>query len=744
MIPTQATETGGVSLRTIGVTSSDARALRDGEHYEPHRILGAHPFKKGRRKGVMIRAFHPDAKKAVCILEDNGEQFAMDSAQGGLFACFLPDAAPGLVYRIRFFFSNGSTFERIDPYRFLPTIGEQDLHYFNEGTHRELWSILGAHPRRCDGVDGVAFAVWAPNAKRVSVVGDFCGWDGRLYPMRSLGSSGVFELFIPGVPAGSFYKFELVSQSGRLQLRADPFAFECELRPSTASRVHSSSYVWNDASWLESRRHKDLFKSPLAIYEVHLSSWARVPEDGDRFLSYREVTPRLIEHAKKYGFTHLELMAIAEYPFDGSWGYQVTGYYAPTSRYGSPDDFRFLVDECHKHGIGVLIDWVPAHFPRDDFALAHFDGTCLFEYEDPRLGQHPDWGTMVFNYGRREVRNFLVANALFWLKEYHLDGLRVDAVSSMLYRDYSRPEGEWLPNHYGGRENLEAISFFQEVNSIIRNDFPGCITVAEESTSWGGVTNDTQYGGLGFSFKWNMGWMHDTLEYFKRDPIYRKHHQNELTFAQIYEYSECFIMPLSHDEVVHGKCSLYNKMPGDPWQKLANLRLLLAYQYFRPGKKLLFMGTELAPYDEWDYQHSLDWHLLNDPKRKAFSHFLETMGKFYLASPCLWQRDHDSRATQWIDTSDEQQSVVSFMRRSDSGFVVVVLNLTPTPRDRYLIGMPAAGKYQMTFCTDWREFGGSGYESETVATTQAIAMHGQAQSIEINLPPLCAMVLEPR
>ncbi|HEY4131844.1 MAG TPA: 1,4-alpha-glucan branching protein GlgB, partial [Gemmatimonadaceae bacterium] len=502
----------------------------------------------------------------------------------------------------RFYYPDGAVWERVDPYRFLPTLGDVDLHLFNEGTHRQLWKKLGAHVRTMDGVNGVAFAVWAPNARRVSVIGDFCGWDGRVFPMRSLGSSGVWELFIPEIGPGSLYKFELLTRDGSLRVKTDPFAFKMEQFPGDASIVELEElYRWRDDGWMRGRTTRDPVRSPLSIYEVHLGSWARVPEEGSRLLTYREIAPRLVEHVQKLGFTHVELLPVMEHPFYGSWGYQVSGYFAPTSRYGTPDDLRYFVDLLHENGIGVILDWVPAHFPKDDFALRRFDGTALYEHEDPRLGEHPDWGTLIFNYGRAEVRNFLIANALYWLDEFHVDGLRVDAVASMLYRDYSRKAGQWLPNKHGGRENLEAIDFLRQFNETVQTEVRGAMTIAEESTAWPGVTTPIRDGGLGFTFKWNMGWMHDTLTYFSLDPVHRRFHQDQLTFAMLYEYSERFIMPLSHDEVVHLKGSLLAKMSGDEWQKLANLRVLLAYMFTRPGKKLMFMGTELGPWSEWSH-----------------------------------------------------------------------------------------------------------------------------------------------
>jgi 1,4-alpha-glucan branching enzyme len=693
--------------------------------------------------GVMVRAFHPDAIGAECILGNSPSEVMRRVSPGGVFAVFIPGAAMPLDYRLRFWFSSGETWERDDPYRFLPTIGEMDMHLFNEGTHRRLWECLGAHPRSVDGVDGVAFAVWAPSAGRVSVIGDFCSWDGRLFPMRSMGSSGIWELFVPGLGPGELYKYEIRTQESMIRPKADPFAQAMELPPGSASRVTQTTYSWSDAAWMDTRAQRDPLREPMAVYEVHLGSWARVPEEGFRPLSYREIAPKLVEHVQRLGFTHIELLPVAEHPFTGSWGYQVSAYFAPTSRYGTPDDFRFFVDYCHRNGIGVILDWVPAHFPKDDFALRRFDGTALYEHEDPRLAEHPDWGTLIFNYGRNEVRNFLVANALYWLDEFHIDGLRVDAVASMLYLDYSRTEGEWLPNRYGGRENLEALDFIRYLNEVVHHEHPGAMTIAEESTAWGGVSRPTYDGGLGFTFKWNMGWMHDTLTYFRKDPIHRRFHHDDLTFAMLYEYTENFVNPLSHDEVVHGKGSLLDKMPGDVWQKFANLRLLLTYQFTRPGKKLLFMGTEIAPWSEWYHETSLDWHLLADPMRAGFSRFLSELVHLYREHPCFWRWDPDPRGFYWLDCTDRDSSVVSYVRQDGERHVVVVLNLTPVPRCDYRVGVPAWGRYVRRFSSDDRAFGGSEFETLGSVETEPVPYHGLDQSVRLNLPPLGALLLEP-
>jgi 1,4-alpha-glucan branching enzyme len=728
---------------SVAPASAAARRLVAGTHTSPHDLLGAHPATVGAVAGAVVRAFHPDAV-AVEVVQPDGSATTLVPHGDGLFGAFFPGLGVPCRYRLRFHFADGTRWERDDPYRFLPTLGELDLHLFAEGTHRRLWQHLGAHPRRVDDTTGVAFAVWAPNARRVSVVGDFCGWDGRLFPMRQLGGSGVFELFVPDLQPGALYKYEILTPQSSLRLKTDPFAAAMERQPGTASRVvAASTYAWGDGPWMQARRRRDPTREPMTTYEAHLGSWARVPEEGNRSLTFREIAPRLAAHARALGFTHLELLPIMEHPFEGSWGYQVTGYYAPAARLGTPDDFRFFVDTCHREGLGVILDWVPAHFPRDDYALRRFDGTALYEHDDPRRGEHPDWGTLIFNYGRREVANFLIANALYWLDEFHVDGLRIDAVASMLYLDYSRPEGEWLPNPQGGRENLEAVAFLRALNDTIAAEQPGCFTIAEESTAWPGVTHPTSDGGLGFALKWNMGWMHDTLGYFAHEPVHRRFHHDELTFAMLYEHRERFVNPLSHDEVVHGKRSLLEKMPGDEWQKLANLRLLLTYQYTRPGKQLLFMGTELAPHDEWNHDVSLDWHLAEDPSRRGLARFLSALGALYQARPCFWRSDPDPATFAWIDCTDRDSSIVSYQRRDGDAHVVVVLNLTPVPRDAYRIGMPARGPYAVRLCSDAPEFGGSGTSFPTVVATEPVPWHGLAQSAVLRLPPLGAVILEP-
>ncbi len=604
--------------------------------------------------------------------------------------------------------------------------------------HHRQFEVMGAHANE----RGTQFTVWAPNAPAVEVMGAFNDWQHA--PLRRLDDgSGRWSGFVDGARPGQFYKYRIQNQWGHWMDKADPYAFRMELAPGTASQIWDLGHEWGDSEWMRTRRQRQSHDAPMAIYEVHLGSWARVPEAGGRSLGYREIAPRLTEHVKRLGYTHVELLPVMEHPFYGSWGYQVTGYFAPSSRYGTPDDLRYLIDTLHQAGIGVYLDWVPAHFPKDDFALRRFDGTALYEHEDPRLGEHPDWGTLIFNYGRAEVRNFLVANALYWLKEFHVDGLRVDAVASMLYLDYSRNHGEWVPNRHGGRENLEAIDFLREMNEVICAEAPGCVTIAEDSTAWPGVTRSIKEGGLGFTFKWNMGWMHDTLEYFSQDPLYRRFHQDLITFAMVYEHSENFIMPLSHDEMVHLKGSLYGKMPGDHWQKLANLRTLLAYQLTRPGKSLLFMGTELAAPGEWNHDQSVDWHLREEPQRAGFEAYVARLGMLYQRYAAFWQGDSDPRGFEWIDGSDKDNSVLSYVRRAGETHAIVVLNLTPRPHPRYRIGVPERGEYRCVLSSDSSEWGGSGYGGAEVVMADDMPYHGRRYSVELALPPLSALVLVP-
>ncbi len=626
--------------------------------------------------------------------------------------------------------------------------GELDLHLFGEGRHEKLWRVLGAHVRTLDGVAGTTFAVWAPNARAVRVVGDFNQWDGRVNPMRSLGSSGVWELFVPGVEPGVRYKFELVTADGALCLRTDPFAFATETPPATASIVHESTYVWGDQEWMDRRRGADHLQRPLLTYEVHLGSWRRVPQEHNRSLTYRELAVSLVDYVAEMGFTHVELMPVAEHPYGPSWGYQVSGYFAPTARFGSPDDFRFLMDAFHRRGIGVIVDWVPAHFPKDEWALARFDGTALFEHLDPRQGEHPDWGTLVFNLGRNEVRNFLLASALYWVEEMHVDGLRVDAVASMLYLDYSRESGEWLPNMFGGRENLESVAFLQELNTVLHGRHPGVMTIAEESTAWPGVSRPVDTGGLGFGHKWNMGWMHDTLAYFAQDPINRRHHHHQLTFGLLYAFTENFILPLSHDEVVHGKGSMLGKMPGDRWQQFANLRALYAWMWAHPGKKLLFMGDEIAQVAEWGHDRSVEWDCLLASDHTGVQRLVRHLNELVRAEPALWSGDFDQSGFQWVQANDAELSCYAFLRwpcasHPNARPVLCVANLTPVPREHRRVGVPWAGRWEVLVNSDADELAGSGTHVGPVVEATNLAWDGMSHSIEITFPPLAVVWLAP-
>ena len=706
----------------------------------PHDVLGVHPITLDGVDGVVVRAFQPNAASVALVL---GEQrWPMVRDEHGLFALFLSDRTAPMAYRLELTFGDGRVVLRDDPYRFLPTLGEMDLHLFNEGRHLRLWEKLGAHLLEIDGVAGTSFAVWAPNATRVSVIGAFNDWDGRAHQMRCLGVSGVFELFVPGVGAETIYKFEIRSPSGALRVKTDPYAFKMEQGPGHASIVQArDTYDWRDGAWLAQRADADPLREPMLVYEVHLASWMR--GEHNRLLTYRELAPRLAEHVKRMGFTHVELLPVLEHPFGGSWGYQVGGYFAPTSRHGTPDDFRAFVDTMHEAGVGVLLDWVPAHFPKDEWALRRFDGTACYEHEDPRRGDHPEWGTHIFNYARCEVRNFLLANALYWIEEFHIDGLRVDAVASMLYLDYGREAGQWHRNRFGGRENLEAVSFLKQLNHAVHSLHPGVITVAEESTSWPKVTHPISEGGLGFTLKWNMGWMHDTLDYVKVDPFFRKGAHDKLTFAMMYEYSERFMNPLSHDEVVHLKRSLLEKMPGDVWQRFANLRALIGYSITRPGKSLFFMGTELGSHHEWNHDISLEWHLMGDARRQGLMAFMESLGALYRQHSCFWRRDHEPSGFGWIDVSDKEQSVLSYARYDGSSHAMVVLNLTPVPREAYRLGAPAMGTYHVVLNSDATSFGGSGYAVSDTAEAELVPYHGFPQSVTVSLPPLSILVLLP-
>jgi len=706
----------------------------------PHGTLGAHETKGG----VVVRAYRPEAQ-AVRVQQAGGAVEAELKDPSGLWEALLPKAKLPLVYELEVEYPDGSTYTLRDPYAFLPTLGDLDIHLAMEGRHEELYEKLGAHVRDIDGVVGTAFAVWAPNARCVAVVGDFNSWDGRLHPMRSLGSSGIWELFVPGVGEGTKYKFEIRTQEGRLRIKADPLAFHTEVPPDTASVVWRSTHEWADEQWLAERSSSDSLRAPISIYEVHLGSWRRNPLENNRPLSYLELADELGDYVEDLGFTHVELMPVMEHPFAGSWGYQVTGYYAPTSRFGTPDDFRTLVDRLHERGIGVILDWVPAHFPRDDWALALFDGTHLYEHADPRRGAHPDWGTLVFNLGRSEVKNFLLSNALYWVKEHHADGIRVDAVASMLYLDYSRKAGEWVPNEFGGREDLDAVEFLKEMNVALHAREPGVISAAEESTAWPGVSKPTYVGGLGFGFKWNMGWMHDTLTYFQKDPVYRSFHHHTLTFSLMYAFSENFILPLSHDEVVHGKRSLLDKMPGDRWQKFANLRSLYAYMWAHPGKKLLFMGGELGEWEEWNHDGSLHWNLLEYADHQGVQSLVRDLNRTYRATPALWEVDFDPAGFRWLEPNDTANNVVAFARvgESEEKPLVCVLNLSPVPRYDYRLGMPVCCRWREVLNTDATHYGGSGVGNLGGVEAEAVPWHDQPFSALVTLPPLGAVWFVP-
>jgi len=710
------------------------------DHPDPHAVLGAH----ATRGGVVVRAYRPGAESVVALPEDCDPVRLRRVNPAGVFAGRIAGATAPLRFEVEATYPGGRTWTGADAYAFPPSLGELDLHLAAEGRHEELYAKLGAHPRELVGVSGVSFAVWAPNARSISVVGDFDGWDPRLHQMRALGGSGVWELFVPGALPGARYKFEIRLPDGTQRLKVDPLAFAAEVPPKTASVVYAPRHEWEDEAWMERRASADPWHGPMSIYEVHLGSWRLNPIEGNRQLTYEELGEELAAYATDLGFTHVELLPVMEHPFSGSWGYQATGFYAPTARFGSPDEFRVFVDRLHRAGVGVILDWVPAHFPKDDWALARFDGTALYEHADPRRGEHPDWGTLVFNHGRAEVRNFLVADALYWLRECHADGLRVDAVASMLYLDYSRAEGQWLPNVHGGREDLDAIAFVRELNEVVHGRVPGALVIAEESTAWPGVTQPVHAGGLGFGFKWNMGWMNDTLRYFHRDPSHRRFHHEELTFGLMYAFSENYLLPLSHDEVVHGKGSLVAKMPGPPAEQLANLRALYAYMWAHPGKKLLFMGGELAQEREWDADGSVDWHLLERPAHRGVQQLVRDLNRIYRERGALHELDSESDGFRWLELSDAESNVVAFARFSRAGEpLVCACNLSGVARPGYRLALPRGGAWREALNTDAREYGGSGVGNLGAVVAHEAPWRDEAHSAEVTLPPLGVVWLVP-
>ncbi len=727
------------------ITPAELETLVELRHGSPHSLLGLHPLGDG--SGMVGRALVPGAQSVELVPVHEAKLPVMKLARVGdtdLFEGTTRSIQRVYAYDLRVTWADGQVSQGRDPYSFWPTVGDTDLHLFNEGNHRKLYEMLGAQPRILDGVVGTAFAVWAPNASRVSVVGDFNRWDGRCHPMRRLGSSGVWEIFLPGVGVGALYQFEMVDANGLVVVKTDPFGFAFEMPPKHAAVVCDTRRPWNDEAWMRRRRDTQALRGPMSIYELHLGSWKK--KSATESPGYREVAGPLVDYVRRMGFTHVEFMPLAEHAFYPSWGYQVTGFFAPTARYGTPEDLQYLVEVLHDAGIGVLVDWVPAHFPRDDWALARYDGTSLYEHEDPRQGAHQDWGTLIFNFGRHEVRNFLASNALYWCERFHVDGLRVDAVASMLYLDYSRQAGEWIPNKYGGRENLEAVEFLRHVNHLVHTEHPGVVTIAEESTAWPMVSRPPWLGGLGFTLKWNMGWMHDTLGYFQRDPIHRRYHQNDLTFAMLYHHQENFVLPLSHDEVVHGKGSLRRRMPGDDWQGAANLRCLLAYQWFFPGKKLLFMGSEFGQSAEWNANGELDWWLLEaGPYHAGIQRCVADLNAVYQREPALWRGDFDPAGFQWVDCGDHANSVLSFLRRDpETGRpLLILLNLTPNPHSGYRIGLPSGGHWAELFNSDAAIYGGSDVGNPLGVRAEPEPAHGQPFSALFTLPPLSARVFGP-
>ncbi len=718
------------------------------EHHDPFSVLGIHEVELQGRKSVTVRSFLPDAVDAYVVdMEDGEKEYKMYKIHDeGFYEIAYPGREKSFSYMLRTVSQTGKVETFRDSYAFLPYLTSQDVYLFGEGTNHRIYEKLGARVITHQGVGGVHFAAWAPNARRVSVVGTFNNWDGRKHPMRSLGSSGIWEIFIPGLAEGELYKFEIKTHHHYYFLKTDPYALHMELAPGTASVVYNiDKYQWQDSEWIEKKKEINNYEKPMWIYEVHLGSWLRFPDKPDMCLNCREVAQRLVDYVKDMGYTHIEFLPLAEHPYYGSWGYQCSGYFAPTSRYGTPEDFMYLIDQCHLNGIGVILDWVPAHFPKDAYALARFDGSCLYEHADPRRGEHQDWGTLIFNYGRTEVQDFLITNALFWFEKYHIDGLRIDAVASMLYLDYSRKPGEWVPNMYGGKENLDAIAFLRYLNTVVHKYYPGALMIAEESTAWPQVSGPTYMGGLGFGFKWNMGWMNDILSYMSSDPIYRKYKQGTLTFSLMYAFSEKFILPFSHDEVVHMKGSMINKMPGDEWQKFANLRLLYGFMLGHPGKKLLFMGCDMGQWREWNHDFGLDWHVLQNESHKKLNDYVKDLLRLYRSEPALYEVDISYAGFQWIDFHDADRSVIAFYRIAKDGLSVIVFvyNFTPVPWRKYKIGVPYEGYYKEVLNSDSSMYWGSNMGNEGGVTAEKVFCHNQPYSIEIDLPPLGMVVFKP-
>lgn len=728
------------------VTLDEVEKIAQNLHYDPFQILGPHRVEIGRTKKWVIRAWFPDAKKVFVREPESKKEYEMLSVFNiHFFEVVIPGWKKLHNYQFRIIAENDHERFVHDSYFFLPQITDEDLYLFGMGDHHKIYEKLGAHLMTLDGIQGVHFAVWAPNARNVSVVGDFNVWHGGKHQMRVLGGSGIWEVFIPALGIGETYKFEIKDQNGNIYLKADPYAYQAEVRPKTASVVADiNQYAWKDEKWLENRRNTDPLTKPISVYEVHLGSWKRA-EGGSDFLTYEELAHDLVNYVLEMGYTHIELLPIAEHPFDGSWGYQVTGYFAPTSRFGAASKFQYFVDYCHQNGIGVIVDWVPAHFPKDAHGLALFDGSHLYEHADPRMGEHKDWGTLIFNYGRSEVRNFLISNALFWFEKYHIDGIRVDAVASMLYLDYSREQGEWIPNEFGGRENLAAIDFIKKVNELLFSYYPGALCIAEESTAWPGVSKPTYLGGLGFNIKWNMGWMNDFLTYFEKDPIHRKYHHNMITFALLYAFHENFMLVLSHDEVVHGKRSLIDKMPGDFWQKFANIKSLLGFMYGHPGKKLLFMGAEIGQWQEWQADQSLDWHLLDYEPHQKLQKLVKDLNFLYKTEPAMYQQDFNPAGFEWIDFLDSENSIISFMRKTENpkDTLIFVCNFTPVYRTNYRIGVPFLAFYKEILNSDSEIYYGSNKGNYGGIQSDKIPWHGKEYSLDLTIPPLSTFILKP-